>query len=102
MARVTYSIAASVPPNRTGATKPIRVPAGQDTALNLTLVDAAGAAVNLTGCAILLNVRKNSDTGDIVIAREADISDPASDGEATISIVYADTIELSPAARYLY
>lgn len=102
MAKVTYSLSASKAPNRNGATKPIRIPAGEDRTYNLTIVDGEGEALDVTGATILVNVRKNTSDGDIVITRQATLVLPYSAGTATLDIVAADTIDLAPASKYIY
>jgi len=92
---------AAVFPATDGGGQSIRIPRGQDTAVDVEAYDEDGP-LDLTGGALVINVRQGSAAGPIVIARQATILLPGTDGRATFDFVAADTILLNPALRYVF
>lgn len=67
----------------------------------LTITDAAGVAVNITGATLRLHIRAKGSTTDAITAPTLTLTTPAS-GIATLTISATDTATLSAATTYLY
>lgn len=74
-------------------------PRAEDGTVEITVKKEDGTAANLSGCAIILGVRRHSNDAAALISRQADIPAPAS-GLANVAIVKADTIDLHDETKY--
>lgn len=67
----------------------------------VTITDADGVAVNITGATLRLHIRAKGSTTDAITAPTLTLTTPAS-GIATMIISASDTATLSAATTYLY
>jgi hypothetical protein len=80
---------------------PITWPKWGDGRLRLTVKSGDLFAYDLTGCAIIMGVRRNPSDAEPAISREATILDAAA-GRADVELVLADTAELVEEHDYQY
>ena len=77
------------------ATDNIEVFRGDDKSLNLTLKDAAGTAIDITGYTIFFTVKSSTDTAanddGALISKTVTSHTDAAAGESTISLTGSDT-----------
>jgi len=67
----------------------------------VTITDADGVAVNITGATLTLHIRAKGSTSDAITAPTLSLTTPAS-GIATMTISATDTALLSAATTYLF